>query len=322
MSEINKSLHSVAAFAPATCANVAVGFDILGFAYESIGDQVTLIKRDDKKIIIESIESSDDLPLATHKNTASIVVEQLCRTLDLNLGFSIHIKKGIPLCSGMGGSAASAVAALVACNRFLASPLSINELADFAFLGEQAVSGEGHFDNIIPCLFGGLTLIQFPKNSSGVKVHKLPIPKLYSVLVYPHLRVATQQARKVLKKEIPLKDYVQQSAKLATFIAALYENDYSLLGDSLDDLLIEPQRAQFIPGFYEIKEAALKAGALGMSFSGSGPALFAFTPTLEKAKLVRDAMCNALQKRKIASDCWISPISQKAAEVVKENHYV
>jgi homoserine kinase len=319
MNKINQSIQSVEAFAPATCANVAVGFDILGFALETIGDQVRLVKREDNKIIVESINSQDYLPLATHKNTASVVVEKLCRSLNLDLGFSIHIRKGIPLCSGLGGSAASAVAALVACNRFLASPLSLNELAEFALFGEQAASGIGHFDNIIPCLFGGLTLIYSQK---PMKVLKLPIPKLYAVLVHPHLQVSTREARKLLKREIALSDYVQQSAHLASFIAALYEKDYSLLQQSLNDLIIEPQRAQFVPGFYEVKKAALQAGALGMSFSGSGPALFAFAATEEKAKQVRDAMSSSLQKRKVVSDCWISLISQKAAHVVEENHYV
>ncbi|MBA3537086.1 MAG: homoserine kinase [Tatlockia sp.] len=319
MNKIKQSIQSVEAFAPATCANVAVGFDILGFALETIGDHVRLVKREDKKVIIESIQSQDHLPMATDKNTASVVVEKLCRSLNLDLGFSIHIRKGIPLCSGLGGSAASAVAALVACNHFLTSPLSPYELAEFALDGEQAASGARHYDNIIPCLFGGLTLIYSQK---PMKVLKLPIPKLYVVLIHPHLQVSTREARNLLKRKIDLSAYVQQSAHLASFIAALYEKDSSLLQDSLKDLIIEPQRAQFVPGFYDVKKAALEAGAWGMSFSGSGPALFAFTATEEKAKQVRDAMLSSLQKRKIASDCWISPISTKAAHIVKENHNV
>ena len=191
MNKINESIQTVKAFAPATCANVAVGFDILGFAFETIGDYVTLTKRDDQKIIIESIISKETLPLVVNENTAFVVIEKLCRSLNLNIGFSIHIQKGIPLSSGMGGSAASAVAALVACNQFLASPLSLHELAHFALFGEQIASGEAHADNIIPCLFGGLTLIH---SQNPMKVVQLPIPDLYCVLLHPHLQVSTREA--------------------------------------------------------------------------------------------------------------------------------
>lgn len=313
MNKINRSIQRVNAFAPATCANVAVGFDILGFALDAIGDVVTLTKRDDQQIIIESIQSKESLPFATHKNTASVGVEKLCQSLDLDVGFSIHIQKGIPLCSGMGGSAASAVAALVACNQFLTSPLSVQELAQFALFGEQIASGDAHADNIIPCLFGGLTLIH---SQQPMKVLKLPVPRLYCVLLHPHLQVSTREARDALKKDLSLKDYVKQSANLASFIAALYEDDYLLLEQSMHDLVIEPQRAKFIPDFYKIKEAALQAGALGMSFSGSGPALFAFARTEEEAKAISYSMRIPLQKKDITSDCWISPISTKAAHVL------
>lgn len=316
MNKLNPSLMRVKAFAPATCANVAVGFDILGFALETLGDSVTLIKRDDGNIVIESIQPQANLPKAIKKNTASVAVDSFCRRLNLNLGFSIHIQKGIPLCSGLGGSAASAVAALVAANQFLASPLPIEELAELALLGEQAASGEAHYDNIIPCLFGGFTLIH---SQNPLKVLRLPKLELYCVLIHPHLQVSTREARKLLKRELSLRMHVQQSAKLAGFLAALYEKDYSLLEASLDDLIIAPQRAHLVPGFYEIKEAALQAGALGMSFSGSGPALFAFARTDSEAKRIREAMLQPLQKRKIAADSWITAISPTPAQVMEKN---
>lgn len=315
MSKINSAIQIVKAFAPATCANVAVGFDILGFAFEALGDYVTLTKRDDNQIIIESIVSKDTLPFDPHKNTASIVIQKFCQSLNLDIGFSIHIKKGIPLCSGMGGSAASAVAALVACNNFLTSPLSNNELAEFALFGEQEASGEAHADNIVPCLFGGFTLIH---SHNIMEIVQLPIPELYCVLLHPHLQVATREARKALKKEITLHDYVKQSAKLASFIASLYEKDYQLMQKSMEDLIIEPQRSKFIPEFYKIKETAIQAGALGMSLSGSGPTLFAFARRIEEAEAISSAMRLILQKKSIDSDYWISPISKNAAHVVQK----
>lgn len=199
MNKINSSILSASAFAPATCANVVVGFDILGFALETIGDQVTLTLREDKQIVIESILSHDPLPQEIQKNTASIVVQKLCKSLNLDIGFSISIQKGIPLCSGMGGSAASAVAALVACNHFLTTPLSSLQLAEFALYGEAAASGEPHPDNIIPCLFGGLTLIY---SQEPLQIINLPLPDLYCVLIHPHIHVSTRRARGMLKRKL------------------------------------------------------------------------------------------------------------------------
>jgi homoserine kinase len=314
MNAIHSTLHSVTAFAPATCANVAVGFDILGFALESVGDLVTLTRRDDNKIIIESIQSAEKLPLETEKNTASLVIQKLCQDLKLNIGFSIKIQKGIPLSSGMGGSAASAVAALIACNAFLTSPLSAHQLAQYALLGEELASGQQHADNIVPCIFGGLTLIH---SLNPMEIVQLPIPDVYCALVHPHLYVSTMEARKILKPTLQLKDYIKQSAHLAAFIAALYLKDTALLEKSLSDILIEPQRAYAVPGFYKIKEAALQAGALGMSFSGSGPSLFAFAKSLDATEAIRHAMQMQLKQENIESDYWISPISQQAAHVTQ-----
>lgn len=315
MKKIKDSLESVEAFAPATCANVAVGFDILGFSFESLGDFVRLSKRKDKKVIVESVQSKDSIPLDSDKNTAAVVVQKFCQALNLECGFSIQIKKGIPLSSGMGGSAASAVAALIACNAFLLAPLSRIELASFALFGEELASGTAHADNIIPCLFGGLTLTY---SQNPLKIIELPIPDLYCLLLHPNLQVPTRSARETLNKEIALTDHVKQSANLAAFIAALYEKDNSLLRQTLNDLIIEPQRAKFVPEFYQIKDAALQAGALGMSFSGSGPTMFAFTETYEVAKKAALAMQSPLQINNISSDFWISKISKSKAQIVEK----
>ncbi len=317
MSTINSNIHSVKAFAPASCANVAVGFDILGFALEAVGDHVTLTRRDDNKVVIESagfVNSDEQLPLAVEKNTASVVVQKLCQAMQLDLGFSIRIEKGIPLSSGMGGSAASAVAALTAFNAFLNPALSLDELAQYALLGEEVASGQKHADNVVPCIFGGLTLIQC---TDPIAVIQLPIPDVYCVLVHPHLHVSTNQARSILKEQLPLKDYVRQSANLAAFISSLYKNDRTLWPKILDDLLIEPQRVQFVPGFYQIKAAALQAGALGVSFSGSGPSIFAFAENKHQAVMISNAMQEPLHEQGIKTDTWISPISKHPARVIE-----
>jgi homoserine kinase len=314
MTMINSNIQSVTAFAPATCANVAVGFDILGFALDKLGDYVTLTRRQDKKIIIESIQGEESLPLATEKNTASVVVQKLCQNLQLNVGFSISIRKGIPLSSGLGGSAASAVAALIACNAFLIAPLSKIELAQYALFGEEVASGQQHADNIIPCIFGGLTLI---RSSKPLEVIQLPIPDIYCALMHPHLHVQTREARKILKQKLNLEDHIKQSANLASFIVSLYQKDIHLLQQSLADVLIEHQRAHFVPGFYKIKEAALQAGSLGLSFSGSGPSIFAFAQNKKKAEAINIIMQLYLKNEGIDSSCWISRINKTDAHITQ-----
>lgn len=316
MNSINTNIHSVTAFAPATCANVVVGFDILGFALEDMGDYVTLESRSDNKIIIESIISKDSLPFSTDNNIASFVIKKLSQDLKLDVGFSIKIKKGIPISSGMGGSSASAVAALVAFNAFLDTPLSLHELVQYALLGEELVSGYQHADNIVPCMFGGLTLIH---SLHPIDVIQLPIPDLYCVFIHPHLQISTKQARKILKSELPVKDYVKQSANLAAFIAILYSKNISLLKNILVDVLIEPQRAHFVPGFYKIKQASLKAGALGVSFSGSGPSVFAVAENKNNAVEIGKVMSEQLKSENITSDCWISRMSKNAAHVTQSS---
>ena len=311
---LNLSMNTATAFAPATCANVAVGFDILGFAIESVGDSVTLTKRNDNQIIINQIEGIDNLPTDVSKNTASVVIKKLCDDLSINTGFSIHIRKGIAIGSGMGGSAASSVAALVALNAFLKKPLSQNDLAQYALFGEKVACGQMHADNIVPCIFGGMTLIH---SSCPIDVVQLPSPNLSCVIIHPHLRVDTKEARQALSKDLPLSWHVRQSANLATFIAALYRNDLPLLKKSAKDMLIEPQRAQFVPGFYEVKTAAIQAGALAVSFSGSGPSMFAFAESKSEAKLIASAMQEKFIANGIASDHWITPLNSKGASVTQ-----
>lgn len=313
---INKNIKSVSAFAPATCANVAIGFDILGFALEAVGDTVTLIKRDDNNIVIEKIDSIEKLPTDPNTNTASVVIKKCLQDLNLECGFSIIIQKGIPLGSGMGGSAASAVASLVAFNAFLNQPLPLEKLAHYALYGEEAACGQKHADNIVPCLYGGMTLI---RSSSPIEVIELPTPHLFCVLIHPHLQVETKQARGVLKAQIPLADYVKQSANLAAFIAALYKGDNTLIKNSTKDILIEPQRAQLVAGFYDVQEAALQAGALASSFSGSGPSLFAFAETKKDAEIIASSMKKSFLTHSIESDSWISNMKSKGAYVIQQH---
>lgn len=310
MSLIRENREIVEAFAPATCANVAVGFDILGFAFHALGDKVKLRKKAGSSMTIASITGDKSLPLDPKKNTASVALHAFAKALALPFGFLIDIQKGIPLCSGMGGSAASAVAALLAANQFLENPLSLEQLIPFALLAEKAATGVAHADNIVPALFGGLTLIA---SHHPIQVLSLPLPKVYCVLLHPEIKIPTRDARKMLSKRVWLQDHVAQSAGLAAFIAALYTKNQDLVLHSLKDRIIEPQRAELIPYFRQVKEAAFDVGALNFSISGSGPAVFSFTKDREKAKIIAQNVSSLFKDKGISCRFWIRSLAQKGA---------
>jgi homoserine kinase len=308
-------LTDVTAFAPATVANVAIGFDILGHTVEAVGDRVRLRRIDEPVIRIRSITGvAGDLPVDPPKNTAGRAVQSLHEALGLDYGFEIDIDKGIPLSSGMGGSAASAVAAVVAANALLERPLSPLQLLKFAMQGEIVASGSAHLDNIAPSLIGGLVLtvgIDHPR------VKQIPVPRsLRCVLIHPHMHLGTREARAILKTDVTRSDFVWQTANLAGFISGCYSNDLDMIRDSFDDVVIEPQRHQLIPGFMDVKRGAMSAGALGCSISGAGPTVFAWAE-IQHAEAVRGAMAAAFTEHGLKSDHWISTIENYGARVVR-----
>jgi homoserine kinase len=308
-------------FAPATVANVAVGFDILGFAMGVVGDRVTATRTADPgQVTIESITGVvTELPKDPKKNTATVAVQALITQAQnegraLSHGFSIAIEKGISLGSGMGGSAASAVGAVVAANALLEQPFSKEQLLEFALAGEEIASGSRHADNVAPCLYGGLVLVP---TLDPLRVVFIPVPQeINCVLIHPHLRIDTREARALLKPEIALSTHVRQSGMLAGLIAGCFKGDFDLIGNSLKDLMIEPQRSILIPGFKEAKEAALEQGALGFSISGSGPSLFAWTASKNAAERVRSAVLRVFEARGTGADGWANPMSVQGARIV------
>jgi homoserine kinase len=316
------SQRRATAFAPATVANVAVGFDILGFAVEHVGDRVTVSKTEAPSVVVGEITNADgtpadpDIPSDPARNTATVGLIALREDLKLTHGFEVSIRKGIALGSGMGGSAASAVAGLVAANALLERPLDAESLLPYALLGEQAASAAIHPDNVAPCLLGGLVLVT---SLGPLRYVRLPVPeKILTVLAHPHTRIDTRAARRRLRAEVPLADHIRQSASLAGFVAGCYTNDYELIGDCLRDHVVEPQRAPLIRGFAEVKAAAIEAGALGASISGSGPTVFAWVTSHDAAERVRRAMVRAFKKNGASgTDSWVSPVSTRGARVVR-----
>lgn len=308
-------LTDVTAFAPATVANVAIGFDILGHTVEAVGDRVRARRIDEPIVRIKSISGiPEELPTEPQSNTAGRAVQALHEALRLDFGFELEIEKGIPLGSGMGGSAASAVAAVVAANALLAKPAPRLELLKFAMQGEIVASGSAHIDNIAPCLYGGLILTVGIDNP---RVKQIPVPPtLRCVLVHPHMYLGTREARAILKTDITRSDYVWQSANLAGFISGCYSNDLDMLRDSFNDVIIEPQRHCMIPGFKDVQSGAMSAGALGCSISGAGPTVFAWVE-IQDAEAVRGAMVAAFGQHGYETDAWISGMENVGARVVR-----
>lgn len=315
MTPLNDSVLSVTAFAPATSANVIAGFDILGFPIPDLGDTVTITRQSQQGLTLEIASDGYLSPAKTTSNVATLVIEQVITTLQITAGFVVHLKKGIPMSSGLGGSAASSIAALVAFNGFLKQPLSTAQILHYALFGEEKSGGTAHADNITPCLLGGLHLI-----SAMDPIEYVPLPHLNlpCVLIHPHLQIVTKQSRQALQSTITLQSYVQQSRHLATFIAGLYRNDITLLKRGLQDVLIEPQRAKLLPCFYQVKKAALDFGAIAASFSGSGPSMFALAENTNQAKQIASQMQAAFWQENIASDYWITAISEQGAHIIEQ----
>jgi homoserine kinase len=308
-------LTDVTAFAPATVANVGIGFDILGHTVEAVGDRVRLRRIEEPVVGIRAITGvAGDLPVEPRYNTAGRAVQAMHSSLGLDYGFEMDIEKGIPLGSGLGGSAASAVAAVVAANALLRRPIPQLQLLKFAMEGEIVASGSAHIDNIAPCLFGGLVLtvgIDHPR------VKQIPVPaSLRCVLVHPHMYLGTREARAILKTDVTRSDFVWQTANLAGFISGCYSNDLEMIRDAFNDVIIEPQRHSLIPGFKDVQSAAMSAGALGCSISGAGPTIFAWAE-IQHAEAVRGAMAAAFTLHGLQSDSWISSIEHYGARVVK-----
>ena len=304
--------HSASAFAPASVGNVGVGFDILGHVIAGAGDTVTVRRIDVLEVHIAAIRGTTvDLPLDAPSNTAGAALIALREALQLPFGFEVEIDKGIPLGSGMGGSAASCVAALVAANELLDEPLSREALYPYALVGEAVASGGRHGDNLGPMLLGGLVL------ATAEHLVKVPVPEAWhSVLVHPDAILETRRAREALKGDYTLSEFVAQSANLALVLAGCHAGDAQLVRAGLKDVLVEPRRSPLIVGFDAAKQAALQAGAMGASISGAGPSVFGWFESRAQAEIAAPAIQAAFSAAGFDSQAWVSPINSPGAKVL------
>ncbi|WP_313248523.1 homoserine kinase [Stenotrophomonas acidaminiphila] len=300
------------AFAPASVANVAVGFDLLGYAVAGVGDTVTVRRIDAPEVRIAAIRGTAvDLPRHAAANTAGAALIALRQALALPFGFEIEIDKGIPLSSGMGGSAASCVAALVAANALLDAPLGRDQLYLHALDGEAVASGSRHGDNLGPMFLGGLVL------STLERLVPVPVPAhWHSLLVHPDAQLETRRARAALQGNYALGEFVAQSTNLALVLAGCHAGDAGLVRAGLRDVLVEPRRAPLIAGFGAAQQAALAAGALGASISGAGPSVFAWFESAEAAQAAAPAVQAAFAAAGFDSQSWVTPLDSPGARLL------
>ena len=307
----------VRAFAPASVGNIGVGFDLLGHSVAGPREVATVRCIDEPVVRIRAIRGSvpgvETLPLDAEHNTAGVALLRLREACAATRGFELELDKGIPLGSGLGGSAASCVAALVAANALLDSPLPRAALYPFALDGEAVASGSRHGDNVAPMLLGGVVI------ATATRMLGLAAPDwLHAVVVHPDQVLETRRARAVLAEPVALSLAVAQSAHLALFLTGLQRGDAALIGEGLRDVLVEPRRASLIPGFAQVKAAALDHGALGASISGAGPSTFAWFASRADAEAAAPSMQQAFADAGFASRAYDSPVAGPRAEVIDD----
>ena len=308
------ALRFATAFAPASIGNVAVGFDVLGQSFPVLGDKVRAEVSPLPGVRIAAITGiAGELPREPERNTAGRAVQSLLAAAGGGTGIALSIEKGVPLGSGLGGSAASAVAAVVAANELLGRPCTRAELLAHAVAGEAVASGSAHADNVAPSLFGGLVVTV---GADPARVQRIPLPPaIRPVVVHPKMFLSTREARRILRADVPLGDAIRQLGNLAGLIAGCHANDLALIRACLKDVLIEPQRAGLIPGFAEVQAAALAAGALGCSISGAGPSVFAWCEE-GTVRAAADGMVAAFARHGLESVAHVAPAGDDGARIL------
>ena len=310
--------RSVTVFAPATVANVACGFDVFGFCLDGPGDRITATLAGGPGVHIDHITGDHGrLSVEPQENAAGVAAMAVLQQSGHTIGVSLCLDKGIALSSGMGGSAASSVAGALAVCKLLELDWTESKILGCALEGERVAAGSPHADNAAPCLHGGFVLVRGA--GENIRITSLPVPgELTCALIRPHVELDTALARKILPDRVPLEDAVTQWGNTAALVASLYSEDLSLLKESLFDAIAEPVRGNQIPGFVEVKNAAIRGGALGCSISGSGPAIFAICENVQIAEMVCDQMSSAFEAATNTEyDRTISSMSAKGARVVR-----
>jgi len=308
------------AFAPATVSNLTCGFDLLGFAIEKPGDTVGARLTESPGVTIAKITGDGGLlPRDPAKNTAGVAARALLETLGLDreVGVALELQKGLPGASGLGSSAASAVAAIVATAALIEAEATDQDKLRCAIEAERIACGTAHADNVAPSLFGGLVLV---RGKGGSRVDRLAVPeRLFCAVIRPHVEIRTEAARAVLPENVSRSEAVTQAGNLAALVVGLLRDDLELVASALVDVIAEPRRVDAVPGFDAARRAGLATGALGVGLSGSGPSIFAFTEGRGAAGKTGEAMATAvLDAADVISDVYSSPVGSPGARLVAD----
>jgi len=295
------AVSSARASAPASIGNVGVGFDVLGLAFDAVRDSVTAHRETGPGVRLGTVCGLvDSLPAEVERNCALAAARAVLDAAGASFGVRIDIDKGVPLSAGMGGSAASAVAAAGAVNALLETPFDTLDLLLPAMQGERVSADPPPWDNVMAALLGGLVIAA---RLDPPLIRRLPLPTgIACILFHPDRKIETQRARQLLADTVSKDVAVAHARNIASFVAGCAGNDLELIAAGLKDVFVEPQRLPLLPELAPVQAAALNAGALGCSFSGSGPSVFAWVPE-EQADTCRDAMAAAFA----AAGCRATP---------------
>ena len=308
-------VKSVTVRAPCSTANLGPGFDVFGLALDAFYDEVTVTKKGKGITIV----SSDDIPLDPKKNTAGLVAKEMKKKEKLTGGVEIKIRKNIPPGFGMGSSAASAAGCAIAINKLYNLKLNQNQLVSYAGIGEKASAGSIHYDNVAASVLGGFVIV----DSSPLSVIRIEAPKdLILCVAVPKMKVPkkkTKVSRSVIPKTVKLSDSITNLANAANIVAGFLNKDSSLIGKSVEDVIVVPARKHMIPGFNNVKNNALRAGAFGVTISGAGPSVIAFASKKQNLTKIGAAMKKGFKSAKVDCDIVICKPSKgpKIVKVVK-----
>lgn len=319
MIDLSNTDEAVRVFGPASLSNLGPGFDTLGLCLEGVGDVVVARKTDMTGVEISFTDNvyGRGITLEPEKNTAGVSAMRVARQIQYQGGLSLEITKGFKPGSGIGSSAASAVAAAFAVNQLLKGNLSKNDLVEAVLEGEAIASGARHGDNVLPSLFGGLVLVS---SEDPTQYRMIALPEdLWIIVALPEVQVLTRQARAMLPESVSLKDAVNQASALAFMTDAFRAGDWPAVGVwMMRDKLAEPVRSTLVPCYDQIKKAALEAGAFGCALTGSGPAMFAISDNQRNARTILQAMSEASIASGIESSLYLSRVNREGVRTVVE----
>ena len=300
--------------APATVANLSCGFDVLGLCVTNPYDEIEIFKTSDKNISLEILDSEySNIPDNPNQNTGGVPALLIQKDLELDFGFKIKIRKGIPLCGGLGSSAATSVGVVYGINKLLGEKLSQKQMLQYAIEGEKVSVSNPHADNIAPCLLGGLTLI---RDTNSLDVFNIPISNYHIALINPNITIKTEDARNILPENIKLQSAINQWGNLGALIFGFISKDNQLISRSMNDFIIEPVRSSLIKGFDVIKSNSLKLGAIGSGISGSGPTIFALCNSKEVAENIIVYSKNYYKTLSIGCNAFLAQVNTVGPKIL------